>query len=134
GTVQVFVKTPSGESNRLPFQYTDPNAAPISFFLKDTVQMTNPTRGVWGPAGRLYVASITGLIKAISYDDNYNVIGVQDITAIQGLYNPTILGLAFNPFDPPDQVRLHVAHAELYAHGGFCFDEFSPYNGTVSVL
>lgn len=134
GLVQVFVKTPNGESNRVPFQYTDPNAAPISFSLKNTVQMSNPTRGAWGPDGRLYVTGLNGLIKAILYDDNYNVVNVQDITAIQGLSNNTILGITTNPFDPPDPVRIYVAHSKLYAHGGSCFNEFSPYNGQISVL
>ena len=103
------------------------------------------TAGAWGPDGRLYVALASGLIKAYTFDDNYNVLDSQDIDVVKGLSNPNITGIAFNPFENDgSQPKIYVAHNQFYANadtypqfGGSGFDElvdFSPYSGQVSVL
>ena len=58
----------------------------------------------------------------------------QVVTTIAALSNNSILGVAFNPVDPPNPVKLYVAHAKLYAEGGGSFTGPAPYNGQVSVL
>ena len=103
------------------------------------------TAGAWGPDGRLYVTLYTGLIRAYTFDDNYNVLDTQDIDVIKGLSNPNITGIAFNPFENDgSQPKIYVAHNQFYANnytysqnGGSGFNElvdFSPYSGQVSVL
>lgn len=101
------------------------------------------TAAAWGPDGRLYVALASGLIKAYTFDDNYNVLDAQTIDAIKGLSNPNITGIAFNPFENTGgQPRIYVAHNQFYANpdsyekeGGFDeLTDFSPYSGQVSIL
>ncbi|MGB5635789.1 MAG: carbohydrate-binding protein [Waterburya sp.] len=100
------------------------------------------TTGAWGPDGRLYVALASGLIKAYTLDDNYNVTATQTIDVIKGLSNPNITGIAFNPFENDgSQPKIYVSHNQFYANpsaygdGGFDeLTEFSPYSGQVSVL
>ncbi len=103
------------------------------------------TAGAWGPDGRLYVALATGLIKAYTFDDNYNILDTQTIDVIRGLSNPNITGIAFNPFENDgSQPKIYVAHNQFYANsdtypqfGGSGFNklvDFSPYSGQVSVL
>jgi glucose/arabinose dehydrogenase len=133
GTISLTVETPNGQSNSLPFAY-QAGIVPIHFVKSTVASMTNPTQGAWGPDGRLYVGALTGEIKAYTFDDDYNVIDTQTITTVVGLSNKNILGIAFNPFDPPGTVRIYVAHSLLFANGGLCFDGFSPYSGQVSVL
>ena len=103
------------------------------------------TAGAWGPDGRLYVTLYTGLIRAYTFDDNYNVLDTQDIDVIKGLSNPNITGIAFNPFENDgSKPKIYVAHNQFYANaytypknGGSGFNElvdFSPYSGQVSVI
>ena len=103
------------------------------------------TAAAWGPDGRLYVALGSGLIRAYTFDDNYNILNTQDIDAVKGLSNPNITGIAFNPFENDgSQPKIYVAHNQFYAnrdtypqYGGTGFNElvdFSPYSGQVSVL
>ena len=103
------------------------------------------TAGAWGPDGRLYVALASGLIKAYTFDDDYNILDAQDIDVIKGLSNLNITGIAFNPFENDgSQPKIYVAHNQFYAnidtysqYGGSGFDElvdFSPYSGQVSVI
>ena len=103
------------------------------------------TAAAWGPDGRLYVALASGLIKAYTLDDNYNVIDSQAIDIVKNLSNPNITGIAFNPFENDgSQPKIYIAHNQFYAnrytypqYGGTGFDplvDFSPYSGQVSVL
>jgi glucose/arabinose dehydrogenase len=133
GTIPLTVETPNGQSNSLQFTYRE-DVVPINFVKSTVASLEQPTQGAWGPDGRLYVGTMKGNIEAYSFDDNYNVIDTQTITTIAGLSNKNILGMAFNPFDPPGTVRIYVAHSLLFANGGLCFDGFSPYSGQVSAL
>ncbi len=135
GTVSVSVQTPNGTSNSLPFTYVA-GTAPVDFQITNIAGATPlaPTQAAWGPDGRLYVGSANGPITIYTFDDNYNVVGTQVVNTIAGLSNPTILGIAFNPFDSPSPVKVYVAHSQLFANGGACFTGPSPYSGEVSVL
>ena len=134
GTVNVTVQTPNGTSNSCAYTYVQ-GAVPINFTTPVTVgTLTAPTQGAWGPDGRLYVGSDQGNITIYSFDDNYNVTNTQVVPTIAGLANKAILGLAFNPLDPPSPVKIYVGHAHLYAEGGGAFTGPAPYNGQVSVL
>ena len=103
----------------------------------DPSPYTGATVGNWGPDGRLYVGSYSGVIKAFSFDDNYNVTNTETIDTLVGQSNSNILGIAFNPFDSSDNPQIYVSHSQLYANNngkGFPTTEFSPYSGQVSIL
>ncbi len=135
GLVTVGVETSRGMSNTFQYAYSAEGPLPIVFNVRDLqTGITSPTTLAMGPDGRLYVATQYGQIRALTLDDNYNVIDTQVIGTIGSLSNPNILGIAFNPFDPPDPVRLYVSHGLLFANGGDCFTGTSPYSGQISVL
>ncbi|WP_404789623.1 DUF4347 domain-containing protein [Altericista sp. CCNU0014] len=122
---------------------SDNESVPIAFSQKVITDpsLIAPTVGTWGPDGRLYVGTIEGEIKAITFDDNYNVVNTQVITTLSGLYNNDILGIAFNPFEfgPGQQPKIYVAHSALYYDTGAAKNNellttFFPYSGQVSVL
>ncbi|MEA5624985.1 malectin domain-containing carbohydrate-binding protein [Nostoc sp. UHCC 0251] len=129
----------------LPVTVQDNDVVAISFTKKTVATNVDAlgtyakgaTTGAWGPDGRLYVGTYSGEIKAYTFDDNYNVIAIQSITTMTGLYNKDILGIAFNPFDDPSgPIRIYVAHSQLYGNGGASFPvtEQSKYSGQVSIL
>jgi hypothetical protein len=133
GTETVSIETPNGTSNQVTYTYT--TAVPIAFGAPQSVATpANPTRAAWGPDGRLYVTTIAGAIIAYTFDDNYSVTATQTLAGVSGLPNGTILGIAFNPLDPPNPVRVYIAHTSLFANGGTCFTGPSPYPGQVSRL
>lgn len=134
GTISVSVRTPNGVSNSSSYQYVE-GVVPINFTAPKTIAtLSTPTCAVWGPDGRLYVGADQGDITIYTFDGTYHVTGTQVTNAIAGLDNKTILGITVNPRDPPDPVKIYVAHSELYAEGGGEFTGPAPYNGQVSVL
>ena len=135
GTIPLFVATSNGVSRTVIYSY-DPGApAPVVFSLGSPVVVGAPTRAAWGPDGRLYVGSIGGTITILTFNDQYSVIAREDVATLGGTSNPNILGIAFNPFDPPGgPVRVYVSHETLFANGGTCFTNFSPYSGAISML
>ena len=108
----------------------------ITFNQKTVASMIAPTRGTWGPDGRLYVASYLGEINAYTFDDDYNVTNVEAISTLMSVSNPNILGIAFNPFSTSEDPEIYVAHSLLYGNGGEPFPEteLSVYSGQISVL
>ena len=134
GNVAVTVQTPKGTSNSVSYNYIQ-GVVPISFTAPTTVAtVTSPTCAAWGPDGRLYVGSTAGNTTIYTFADDYTVTNAQVVTTIAGLSNPSILGITFNPRDPPSPVKMYVAHSQLYAEGGGSFTGPAPYNGQVSVL
>lgn len=134
GTIPVTIETPNGTSNTISFTYVPGGPTPIVFSAADVATIAGPTTLAFGPDGRLYTATVQGKIAAYTLDDGGNVIATQTINTLNSAGNNGILGIAFNPFDPPSPVRIYVAHGELFANGGACFDGVSPYSGQVSVL
>ena len=132
-TIAVTVQTPNGVSNSVGYTYQT-GQVPIGFTMTPLVAVTSPTQAAWGPDGRLYVATVNGDIVIYTFNDDYVITDVQTVTAVSPLTNTNILGIAFNPFDPPSPVKIYVAHSLLFANGGACFTGFSPYSGQISVL
>src|SRR5207302_9669052 len=134
GTVNVSVQTPNGVSNAFSYTYVA-GTVPISFTTPTQVAtLTSPTQAEWGPDGRLYVVSDTGNITIYTFDDNYSITDTKVVTTIAALSNNSILGVAFNPVDPPNPVKMYVAHSQLFAEGGGSFTGPAPYTVQVSVL
>lgn len=134
GIIEVTVETSNGMSDSFQFTGSSSGPVPIQFAQTNVATVIVPSQAAWGPDGRLYVASVAGTITVLGFDDNYNVTNTTEITALSTNANNNILGIAFNPMDPPDPVRVYVAHSLLYANGGTCFEGFSPYSGQVSML
>ena len=134
GTIPVSVETTNGTSRSVPYIYSAGGPAPINFDQVFPIPMSAPTQMAWGPDGRLYVAKIDGTIEIFTFDANYAVVTNQVLAGVSGKNNSSILGLGFNPYDASTNVRIYISHSELNAHGGACFDEYSPYNGEVSIL
>jgi len=120
GTVVVTVETPAGTSNAVSYDYDEGAAPPIAFTLSDLATLDGPTQAAWGPDGRLYVAQIAGTITAYTFGDDYEILDVQTIAAVAGSAAPAILGIAFDPFSPPDETAFYVAHSQIFAKGGSC--------------
>ena len=126
----------------LSVKINDDDVVPIKFTQKtiatdiDSSPYVGATVGAWGPDGRLYVGSYNGTIKVFSFDDDYNLIETEVIDTLEGESNPSILGIAFNPFDSSDNPQIYVSHSQLYANGGGAFPEteLSPYSGQISIL
>ena len=114
----------------------DDDTIPIQFQQKTIASIDDPTTAAFGPDGRLYVGSTTGIITALTLNENNDVIASEQITTLSGLSNNNILGLAFNPFSNSSSPEIYVSHSQLFANGGSSFPEteLSPYSGQVSVL
>lgn len=134
GTIPVTIETPNGISNSVSFSYVPGGPTPIVFTAADVATIAGPTNVAFGPDGRLYAATVQGKIEAYTLDDNGDVVATQTINTLTSASNKGILGIAFSPFDAPNPVRLYVAHNQLFANGGECFEGVSPYSGQVSVL
>lgn len=132
--ITVTVETPAGVSNTKAFAYIPLDEVPIEFVEVASVPVLEPTTGVWGPDGRLYVGSLSGEITAITFDESYNLLGQETYLGVSALTNSDTLGIGFNPYDPPGEVIIHVAHSQLWANGGGPFAGPSEYTGQVSVL
>jgi glucose/arabinose dehydrogenase len=136
GVVPVSVQTPNGVSNTVTFTYV-PGSNPVSFTSSviPNAALVLPTQAAWGPDGRLYVASVSGTLAIYTFDDDYQVIATQTVPTLAAVSNSSILGIAFNPFDPPSPVKVYLAHAQLFANDdGLCPTDFSAYSGQVTVL
>jgi glucose/arabinose dehydrogenase len=87
--------------------------------------ISSPTSLAIGPDGRLYVSQLDGRIVALTLD-GVRVTGVEQITSREELGD--VLGIAFNPLDPPDPIT-------LYASDSFVFQENAPpFGGKIARL
>jgi len=134
GIVAVTVDTPNGQSDIELYNYTDDADIPVQFDVKNVASIQEATTAAWGPDGRLYVATLNGNLEILSFDENYNVTDVQSTAGVSGLSNKNILGIAFNPTENQDPIRVYISHSQLFANGGYCFSGISPYSGQVSIL
>ncbi|MHC5212522.1 MAG: Kelch repeat-containing protein [Planctomycetota bacterium] len=134
GDIAVSVETPAGVSATTTFTYSGDGPVPVNFERVTLHRLQTPTSGDWGPDGRLYVVSLSGELRAITFDDDWNVVTVDTYPGVSGSTNRDSLGLVFNPFDPPSPVKVYVSHGLLYADGGGAVPGPSTYHGQVSVL
>ncbi|MSR64033.1 MAG: hypothetical protein EXS08_16545 [Planctomycetes bacterium] len=134
GAIAVSVETANGASNVRTFLYQLNGPAPIQFRRDLILFLTSPTAGVWGPDGRLYVASLDGRITAFEFDEAYELVARTTYTGVSLLSNHETLALALNPYDPPSPLRLYVGHGDHFVNGGADPTSFSPYTGQISVL
>lgn len=100
-------------------------------FVRGTLETGNlalkdPTSLALGPDGRLYVGQLNGRIVALTLEGE-TVTDVELIAPADVLGD--ILGLAFNPADPPEPVVLYVSHTQLYGK-----EDGPPYAGRISML
>lgn len=119
-TVAVSVITPQGTSAVKTFSYNS-SQTPVAFDPVLTISSVvevggfdGPTQAAWGPDGRLYVATYGGRVIAYTFNDDYSVAAKQTIDTITTVQNQNILGIAFNPFDPPSPVQMYLAHTLLW--------------------
>ncbi|HZJ69633.1 MAG TPA: IPT/TIG domain-containing protein, partial [Planctomycetota bacterium] len=134
GPIDVWVQTAAGDSNVVSFSYSGSGPVPVNFVNLGATSIAPPTSGDWGPDGRLYVTTLNGELKAVSFDDQWNVTAVETYPGVSQQFEKHSLGLAFNPFDPPSPVKVYVTHCLLYADGGTIPPGPSAYLGSVSVL
>lgn len=132
GTIAVQVRTPQGTSNSRPFSYNISGPVPIDFDVVNTISMTSPSTGAWGPDGRFWVGRLDGKVTAIEFDDSYGVLSQTTYDGVSTTDEDTILGLAFDPHDTTP--RVYVAHSETFAWGGTTITGPAPFIGKVSLL
>lgn len=134
GPITVRVVTPAGTSNAGSFSYSGGGAPAVSFARVESVTVPGPTSAAFGPDGRLYVGCLDGSLRVVTFDAAWQAVAVEAHPGVSGLPNADILGVAFNPFDPPSPPRLYVAHGWHYADGGGLVTQPSAYWGQVSVM
>jgi N-acetylneuraminic acid mutarotase len=136
GPIQVTVETPQGISNARTFTYSAQGPLPVRFNFASFASASRPTCGEWGPDGRLWLGSFSGVLTAIEYDEDYNVVSETEYDGVSAFSaaDDTVLGIGFNPWDPPGTTRVYVAHGELFAQGGSSFTGPSPYPGYISIV
>jgi glucose/arabinose dehydrogenase len=106
--------------------------APGSWSVERIADADRPTQASWGPDGRLYVAGFNGIITALTFDETYVLQDLREIATLQFEPNRAILGIAINPREAPNPVRIYVSHSPLLT--ALCGDDPRPYLGQVSVL
>jgi hypothetical protein len=89
---------------------------------------------VWGPDGKLYVASLDGRITALEFDEDYQLSSRVTYPGVSGLPSHDTLSLAIDPYDPPSPLRLYVGHGHHFVNDGGTPNGPSPYTGQISVL
>jgi len=134
GLIGVSVSTDNGETQTCPFTYVLDGPVPISFLRTHIYPLEEVTNAAWGPDGRLYVAQLGGQVTAIEFDEAYNIVSQGTHVGVSEQSNNDLIGIAFNPYDPPTPVRLYLGHGEHWANGGTIPTEPSPYSGQISTL
>ncbi len=115
-----FVVTNAADSTEPP-----PPASEVDF-ERFSVPLANPTALVWGPDGRLYVATITGPIHALTFD--FGSRSIVDDTVSNALAGRLVLGLTLDPDSTPGNVVLWAGHSDVQQSNG------DANSGTVSRL
>ncbi|TDT39491.1 glucose/arabinose dehydrogenase [Halospina denitrificans] len=98
-------------------------------FLKKTHPLEFPTSMVWGPDDRLYVTELFGLIHALTFDGDMNVIDDQEITSLVDAVGPRLtLGITVGPNATASNMDLWVGHSSP------SIDDGKPNSGMISHL
>jgi glucose/arabinose dehydrogenase len=82
------------------------------------VVTSTPTTLAFGPDGRLYVAQLDGRILALTLDGQ-RVVATEVITTPDELGD--VLGIAFDPLDPPEPVTVYVSDTYVFREGAPAF-------------
>jgi cysteine-rich repeat protein len=85
-------------------------------FERFSLPLANPTALAWGPDERLYVATITGPIHALTIDFDDQTIVDDDVTNV--LTGRLVLGLSVDPDSTPDNVVLWAGHSDVQQTSG----------------
>ena len=133
GSLSVQVQTPQGTSNPMPYTYQT-GTAPVAFQSRGVFTLPGPTQAAWGPDGRLYIASLTGAVTALEFDDQYNVTQSQIIPGVQASPAYNAIGIGFSPWEPSAAFNIYLGHARLFVNDGRSNVRPSPYLGQVSAL
>ncbi|WP_323750791.1 kelch repeat-containing protein [Marinobacter sp.] len=81
-------------------------------FIKHQYNIDYPTSMVWGPDDRLYVTQLFGTIRALTFDDELNVINDEVINALENDLGPRLtLGITVSPYSTANDIELWVAHS-----------------------
>lgn len=118
GTVFVTVETNAGMSNKVPFTYTSGESLDQPVIFKETA-MKKPGGGTYeisfiaaatyGPDGRLYLGSISGVVYALSVSKDYTVTKTCSKSVGQ---KRAVLGVAFSPFS--NNLKMYFTSGSLY--------------------
>ncbi len=81
-------------------------------FIKKQYGVSYPTSMVWGPDDRLYVTQLFGTIRALTFDENLNVVDDQTIEALTNNIGPRLtLGITVAPYSTAQDIELWLAHS-----------------------
>jgi len=133
GNLSVQVQTPQGISNPMPYAY-QAGTAPVAFQSRGVFTLPGPTQAAWGPDGRLYIASLTGAVTTLEFDDQYNVTQSQIIPGVQNSPAYNAIGIGFSPWESPAAFNIYLGHARLFVTDGRSNVRPSGYLGQVSAL
>lgn len=134
GPISVTVQTPRGTSNARTFTYDANGPVPIQFQEVLNLGVPSPTAGAFGPDGRFYTTALSGELTVIEFDAAWQMQSLTTYPGVSGLSNSDTTGIAFDPYDDGQPIRVYVAHGEHYANGGSSFTGSSSYSGQVSML
>jgi IPT/TIG domain len=125
--VPVSVETPLGRSDDATYTYT--SSIPIAFTGSKLMDFADVTVGEFGPDGKLYVGTVTGMVGKITMNADYTAV----TSTVTSMVQPgrAILGLTFDPMDagalnPP----VYITSSELF-HGEVVSSSGKAINGKI---
>lgn len=139
GTVFVTVETNAGASNKVPFTYTSGESLDQPVIFKE-ITMKKPGGGTYeisfiaaatyGPDGRLYLGSTSGMVYALTVSKDYTI--TQTCSKSVG-QNRAVLGVAFSPFS--NNLKMYFTSSSLYWKDKnlFAFEQGWP-NGKIETI
>ncbi len=133
GNISVQIQTSRGMSNPVPYAY-QAGAAPVLFKSRSVFSLPGPTQAAWGPDGRLYIASLTGAVTVLEFDEQYNVTQSQVLPGVQNTPAYNAIGIGFNPWESAAAFNIYLSHVRLFVTDGRSNVRPSAYLGKVSAL
>ena len=126
--VQVYVKTPRGQSKAVTYTYV--SSTPISFSTTKLMDFTQPTSAEFGPDGKLYVGTSKGTLAKIAFSNDY----LSVVSVVSAVVEPdrAILGIAFDPMDAGDALPPVYISSSLLYHGESKSSSGTAINGKIS--
>lgn len=118
GTIFVTVETNAGVSNKVPFMYTSGESLDQPVIFKEialkkpggaTYDISFISAATYGPDGRLYLGSTSGIVYALSVTKDYTVTKVCSKSVGD---KRSVLGVAFSPFS--NILKMYFTTSSLY--------------------